>query len=123
MPILNVVVAGKAGAWNPRLRDMRCWWRFYAATRAERLETAAHVRARLGLPEPTNMDKMLEMWRRRDASGLPASQEIVRIIEASGRAVPPDAAYNAAKAAAEAYLETHAPEPERALMWNARAFT
>jgi Glycosyltransferase like family 2 len=104
MPILNVVVASKPGDWNPRLRDMSLWWDFYGATRGERLQTATHVRSRFGLSEPANLDHILNVWRKRDAGGLPASQEIVRLIESQGRAVPADDNYIAAKAAAEAYL-------------------
>jgi len=62
---------------------------------------ASQVRQKLGLPVPSSLAALIAMWEKRDAEGLPASEEIVRQIP---NPKPPDERYMAAKAAAEAYL-------------------
>ena len=101
LPILQVTVATRGGNWNPRLRDMELWWALYGATRRERLETASRIRDRLGLPVPASLDDWRALWEDRDRKGLPASEEIVRLID---NPVPPDDNYLRAQAQAAAYL-------------------
>lgn len=104
LPVLNIKVATKPGGWNPRLREMKLWWRLYARTRLERMATAERIRKKLGFAEPGNLKELVEMWEQRDIAGLPASYEIVRM---NSNPKPPDEHYLLAREAALSYLETH----------------
>jgi predicted O-linked N-acetylglucosamine transferase (SPINDLY family) len=97
----ELLIVTKPGKFNPRLRDMDLWWDLYAATRTERLATAARIRARLGLPKP-DLATMVAMWEARDAIGRPASHTIAAAIEKPAEV---SNEYIAAKKAAEEYLE------------------
>jgi glycosyltransferase involved in cell wall biosynthesis len=108
IPMLPVTAVLKPGVFNPRLREMRLWWRLYACTRMDRLQTAARVRAELGLPEPPNLDDLVAQWMARDLRGLPDSEAIAKAIP---NPRPPDEAYERARAAA---LETIARWPRAA---------
>lgn len=101
LPVFPINVANKPGVFNPRLRDMPLWWKFYAATRAERRALAAEVRQQLNLPEPPNMADVMKGWEERDRVGLPESEKIVQAIT---NPTPPDDHYRLAKANAECYL-------------------
>lgn len=104
LPILNLSVASRPGKWNPRLRDMALWWRLYGATRRERMETAARIKGNLNLAEPPNLAALRAFWEERDRNGLPASEEIVRLID---NPAPPSKNYLEARRMAEVYLEEH----------------
>lgn len=99
VPALKIIL--KPGEFNPRLRDMVLWWRLFAATRDERIGRAAEARAKLGMPYPANIMDLLERFEKRDAIGLPESEEIVRQI---AKPSPITEEYLIAKANAEAYL-------------------
>ena len=108
IPMLPVTAVLKPGVFNPRLREMRLWWTLYACTRMERLQTAARVRAELGLPEPPNLSELMANWMARDLRGLPDSAAIAKSLPNPAQ---PDEAYAKARAAA---LETIARWPRAA---------
>jgi hypothetical protein len=62
----DILAVGKAGQYNPRIRDLEFWWDFHMRTRPERLAKAACVRSKLGLPEPTNLAQMVEHFEYND---------------------------------------------------------
>lgn len=102
LPILPIVIASKPGRFNPRLRDMGFWWDFYVATRRERIETAARIRADLGLSlSPSRLAEVIASWEARDALGRPGA------IEAAAELPPrkPDPAYLRALESARIYME------------------
>lgn len=103
IPMLPITAVLKPGVYNPRLREMRLWWKLYATTRVERLMNAGKVRDALGLPEPANLWPIIRQWMERDLRGLPQSEEIA----ASLPPREPDQAYLAAREAALAYLAEH----------------
>lgn len=109
MPFAGITVASKGGRWNPRLRDMDLWWDLFAATRSERLATAAALRHKLGLLDTpryrARLDELLRNWQARDETGRQLSHEIVRLLEVRGQARPPHTSYAAIKAQAEIYLQ------------------
>jgi hypothetical protein len=93
IPMLNVTAVLKPGVFNPRLREMRLWWQLYAATRIERMQIAAKVRADLGLLEPANLYGLVSEWLARDLRGLPQSEAIAAALPPR----EPDDAYLAAR--------------------------
>jgi len=102
LPMLPIDFASKGGQWNPRLRRMALWWTHFGMTRIERLDTARVIRKTLDLPEPSNLQELINLWKKRDVEGLPASEEIVRQIQ---NPAPLDDRYLAAEAAAIAYVQ------------------
>jgi hypothetical protein len=104
LPMLPINFASKGGNWNPRLRKMRTWWTHYGLTRDERLRTAERIRAELGLPTPSNILELVALWKKRDADGLPASEEIVRQIQ---NPAPLDGRYLEAERAAIEYIRSN----------------
>lgn len=104
LPMLPIQFASKGNKWNPRLRRMDLWWAHYGLTRRERLNTADIIRQTLNLPVPANLGDLIALWQKRDESGLPASEEIVRQIE---RPSPLDERYLEAERAAIEYVRCH----------------
>jgi len=104
IPMLPIDVVGKAGDWNPRLRKMAFWWCHFGFTRRERLETASNIRRELNLAVPPNLADLEGLWAKRDAEGLPASEEIVRQIT---KPAPLDARYLEAERAAIEYVKAN----------------
>lgn len=103
-PVLPIDHVSRGGRWNPRLRKMKTWWTHFGLTRNERLETARQIRQDLGLPEPVNLQELVNIWKKRDAEGLPSSEEIVRQMENPS---PLDDRYLACEAAALEYISSH----------------
>lgn len=103
-PVLPIDHVSKGGVWNPRLRRMDLWWAHYGLTRRERLETAARIRKELELPVPSNLAILEDVWAKRDAEGLPSSEEIVRQIPYPA---PLDARYLEAERACIEYVRCH----------------
>jgi hypothetical protein len=101
LPMLPIEFASKGGKWNPRLRRMSLWWAHYGITRRERVWRAGLIRNELGLPMPSNLEELCNLWCKRDADGLPASEEIVRQIE---KPAPLDERYLEAERAAIEYI-------------------
>jgi hypothetical protein len=103
LPIAStLVMASKAGKFNPRLRDMDLWWDLFAATRKERLAVADTIRNTLGITTPPErIDAAKAAWEARDVLGRASSHQIVAAIP---NPAPVSPEYLAAKAAAEAYL-------------------
>lgn len=98
-PALSVF--SRAGEFNPRLRDIGFWWNFYVATRRERLALAADIRKKLGIELPqVVLDRTVEMWRKRDATGLKNAEEIAANLAPR----PVDETYLRAKQSAETYM-------------------
>ena len=95
--------ASMPGNVNPRLRDMELWWRFFAATRRERIETGRRIARAAGLPEVNDyvMESLVAACEEKDEVGI-RNAPIVLASIANPR--EPDAQYMAAKAAAEDYL-------------------
>lgn len=104
LPFLPITVELPKGVFNPRLRDMGLWWALFAASRQDRLQLAAKVRAELNLPRPGNLPEIVDQHQMRDVDAYPASEDIVRWMR--GRK-PPDAAYVDARTAALDYLRQH----------------
>ena len=102
IPFVDVAVASPGHGFNPRMRDMKLWWALFAATRAERLRTAADVRSRLGIPTPANLDALREIFELRDARSC---RDSLTIVQAMHNRREPDENYLAARDAALAYLE------------------
>jgi hypothetical protein len=104
LPMLPIEFASKGGKWNPRLRRMSLWWAHYGLTRVERIGKAMMIQSELGLPVPPNLKDLHALWAKRDADGLPASEEIVRQIE---KPAPLDERYLEAERAAIEYIAKH----------------
>lgn len=104
LPFLPLIVKLPKGDFNPRLRDMGLWWTLYAATRQERLQTAAKVRAALNLPRPDNLADIVAAHQSRDLQAYPDSVDLVRHMK---HRKPPDEKYVSARYAALAYLQQH----------------
>jgi len=98
-PALHFVC--RPGHSNPRMRDMRLWWTLFAATRQDRLASAAKIREQLGWDEPPNLAAILQGWVDRDHAGLPLSEEIMRTLK---HRAPVDTTYLRARANAGKYL-------------------
>ncbi len=95
--------ASMPGNVNPRLRDMELWWRFFAATRHERVETARKIARQAGLPEINDyvMESLIAAQEDKDEAGI---REIPNVLASITNPKPPSVEYIAAKAAAEEYL-------------------
>ena len=99
--------ASMPGNVNPRLRDMELWWRFFAATRHERVETGRRIAKAAGLPEINDyvMGDLIAACEEKDEAGI---REIPAVMATITHPKEPDEQYMAAKAAAEDYLRYHA---------------
>lgn len=97
--------ASLPGNVNPRLRDMDLWWKFFAATRHERIETARRIARHAGLPAINDyaMAALVVQCEERDAAGLAGAPAVLATIT---HPLPPSDEYRAAKAAAEEYLRS-----------------
>lgn len=102
----------RPGVYNPRLRDMDLWWDLFAATRHERVSTGIAMARAAGLPEPTNLDALIAQCEAKDAQGRLNAPGVLASI---ANPVPPSPEYEAAKAAAEAYLRRVSVQPSHAL--------
>lgn len=102
MPVLPALqIISRASRPNPRMRDIDFWWDFYVATRKERLETAATIRARLGIPDnPAALDRVLYAWEQRDLEGRANAHELANLVDIR----PMDTGYMLAKSRAQNYL-------------------
>lgn len=101
IPIVpTLIAASRSQDWNPRLRDMDFWWDYYIHLRAERLATAATIRAKLGIKLPeVILERTLWDWQTRDTDGR---RESLAIVETFTDPPTPTAHYLRAKALAEA---------------------
>ena len=97
--------ASMPGNVNPRLRDMDLWWALFAATRPERVATAQKIVRQSGLPviDDYTMANLIMQCEERDARGVLEAPKVLSTIK---HPTAPDAAYRAAKAAAEDYLRS-----------------
>jgi hypothetical protein len=105
--------ASMPGNVNPRLRDMaEVWWPLFAATRHERVETGRKIARQVGLPEIDDyaMGALIAQCEDRDEEGL---RNVPNVIASIANPVPPDAEYEAAKAAALDYLRSVSVQPSR----------
>lgn len=104
--------ASMPGNVNPRLRDMELWWALFAATRHERVETGRQIARQAGLPEIDDytMGALIAQCEERDRAGL---QNVPAVMASIQHPKPPDAEYEAAKAAAEDYLRSVSVQPSR----------
>ncbi len=104
--------ASMPGNVNPRLRDMDLWWRFFGATRHERVETGRRIACAAGLPEINEyvMADLVAQCEEKDEAGI---REIPNVMATITHPKPPSVEYIGAKAAAERYLanSTDIPAP------------
>lgn len=102
VPIIpNLVLAQNKGITR-RMRDLAMWWELFIATRRERLETAARIRARLGIEiDPIALSRVIMAWRARDIEGQSTIAETERNL---AEVAAPTPEYLKARAAAQAYL-------------------
>lgn len=85
------------------LRELPFWWDLYVATRDERLNQASDIRKQLGIELPTQrLDRIVEMWERRDEIGRATAAAIEKTLSAERRAPSPQ--YLQAREHAAAYL-------------------
>lgn len=99
----SLLLTAKKGK-TQRMRDLGFWWRFYSATRSDRLLEASRLRETFNLPDnKANREAMVRDWQERD-EGMLSRIDGMEALMTDGNSQMPSDKYLAVKAKAEAHL-------------------